>query len=74
MSQIQSYWEDLNEQINEGKMKMMAIISVMQRIKKLLLKLPKSKKAEMQPHLLVCVQKPILLSIKYQIVPRLIVI
>lgn len=48
VAQIEKYWVHLNEHINKGKTKTIHIISLIQRIKELLIKLPVSKKEEMQ--------------------------
>ena len=49
MTCIDTSWEDLNSQIERGKSRISGIISDLHDIKEVLIKLPASNKAELQP-------------------------
>ncbi|GKD42260.1 hypothetical protein Tco_1266905 [Tanacetum coccineum] len=60
---INSCWESLGEQIKQGKEKIDDIVCELRDIKKLMIKLPASNRAEMQPYFFsLCAQADIVMS------------
>ena len=49
LTQIKSYWIDLTKWSEEGNKRTYRIISMLQKIERVLIKLPASHKAKMQP-------------------------
>lgn len=64
MAQIERHWEDLNEQMVQGKRKTSRIISMSRKIAKLLINVPPSQRTNLQVRFLnLCVEAYITMKI-----------